>query len=72
MDKKGGISGMVTGAVGVVVLIILTLVVLQVVNVNSGNFTGINGTIVSFFGTLMLVGGLVAAAMLGIKALGRR
>lgn len=71
MNKKGQ-TAVVTGAISIIVLVVMALIVSQVVTDNSGNFTGLSGTILTYFVPLMLLGGLIVAAMIGVSALKKR
>lgn len=71
--KKGGMAGLVLGAISIVALVILSIVVNSVIAPQLGsNFTGINQTIVQYFVTFMLLGGLVVAGLLAVKGMSRR
>jgi ABC-type uncharacterized transport system YnjBCD permease subunit len=69
--RRGVIADTIMGGVGIITLAITVIVVAALLtNATLTGFTGINATIASYVPTLMLVGGLGAAAYVGLRQMG--
>lgn len=65
------VADTIMGGVGVITLAITVIVVAALLTNNTlTGFTGINATIAGYMPTLMLVGGLGAAAYVGLRQMG--
>lgn len=72
--RRRGVGQMVDGIIGAitVIVVVVSIVIMSIIVTNTTitGFTGMNATIAGFLPTLALVGLLVAAAFIGLRAAG--
>lgn len=69
MNKKG-FGGFILIAVGLIVILIVAVIAQTIYTASSGNFTGINLTMVGYFVTFLLLGAMVYIAVSGLRTAG--